>query len=459
MTEILIILFGALTVALTIVCIVLVMSLKKNKNDAAIYEEFRRNREEMARSSKESRDDTTAALGKIENKLNDMLKENYQSRIDLTDKIGASLKSIQEQNAQSSEKQARVVNESIARMQESNEKKLEEMRVTVDEKLTSTLTTRLNSSFKTVSEQLENVYKSLGEMKELSQGVTTNVTSLNRVLTNVKARGTWAEVQLEAILDQTIPGLYVKNYSPKNNAERVEFAIRFPNNDKKGEDVYLPIDSKFPLEDYVRVCDAADNADPDALRVARKALEDRVLAEAKDIKKYICVPQTTPFAVLYLATEGLYAEIASSKTGIAEKLQAQNVMVAGPSTITALLNSFAMGFKAMAINEKADEVRKLLSVAKSQYETFGVTLEKARKKIDEAGKSLDEAQKRNEIINMEMVYDLVGSNESNPAEGKISDQSPIGEALIGKREGDSVQVEVPNGTVRMKILAVSRTQN
>ena len=401
-TEILIIVFGVLTVLLSIVCIALVLSLKKNKNDDAIYEEFRRNREEMARSSKESRDDTTAALGKIESKLNEMLKENYQSRIDLTEKIGASLKSIQEQNAQSSEKQARVVNESITRMQESNEKKLEEMRVTVDEKLTSTLTTRLNSSFKTVSEQLENVYKSLGEMKELSQGVTSNVTSLNRVLTNVKARGTWAEVQLEAILDQTIPGLYVKNYSPKANGERVEFAIRFPNSDKKGEDVYLPIDSKFPLEDYVRVCEAADNADPEGLRIARKALEDRVLAEAKDVKKYICVPQTTPFAVLYLATEGLYAEIASSKTGIAEKLQAQNVMIAGPSTITALLNSFAMGFKAMAINEKADEVRKLLSVAKSQYETFGVTLEKARKKIDEAGKSLEDAQKRNDIINKKL---------------------------------------------------------
>lgn len=397
-TETLLILFGALTVALTIVCIVLIASLKKNKNDDAIFEEFRRNREEMARSSKDSRQETTAALGKIEEKLNNMLKENYQSRIDLSEKVEKSLKDIQEQNAQSSEKQTRVFSESIARMQESNEKKLEEMRVTVDEKLTSTLTTRLNSSFKTVSEQLENVYKSLGEMKELSQGVTTNVTSLNRILTNVKARGTWAEVQLEAILDQTIPGLYVKNYSPKNNAERVEFAIRFPNSDSKGEDIYLPIDSKFPLEDYVRVCEAADNADPEALRVARKALEDRVLAEAKDIKKYICVPKTTPFAVLYLATEGLYAEIASSKSGIAEKLQAQNVMVAGPSTITALLNSFAMGFKAMAINEKADEVRKLLSVAKSQYETFGTVLEKARKKIDEAGKSLDEAQKRNNII-------------------------------------------------------------
>ena len=397
-TEILIILFGALTVALSIICIVLVLSLKKNKNDDAIYEEFRRNREEMAKSGKEARQETTASLGKIEDKLSQMLKENYQSRIDLTEKIAESLKAIQEQNAQSSERQTRVIGESITRMQESNEKKLEEMRETVDEKLTATLSTRLNSSFKTVSEQLENVYKSLGEMKELSQGVTTNVTSLNRILTNVKARGTWAEVQLESILDQTIPGLYVKNYSPKNNSEHVEFAIRFPNSDKRGEDIYLPIDSKFPLEDYVRVCDAADRADPDALQVARKALEDRVLAEAKDIKKYIVVPQTTPFAVLYLATEGLYAEIASSKSGIAEKLQAQNVMIARPSTITALLNSFAMGFKAMAINEKADEVRKLLGAAKTQYETFGNVLEKARKKIDEAGKSLDEARHRNEII-------------------------------------------------------------
>jgi len=396
--ENLIILFGALTIALTIVCIVLVLSLKKNKNDTAIYEEFRRNREEMAKTSKESREETTASLDKIEYRLNQMLKENYQSRIDLTEKISASLKTIQEQNIQSSERQARVIGDSITRMQESNEKKLEEMRSTVDEKLTETLSTRLNSSFKTVSEQLENVYKSLGEMKELSQGVTTNVTSLNRILTNVKARGTWAEVQLQSILDQTIPGLYVKNYSPKNNSEHVEFAVRFPNSDKNGEDIFLPIDSKFPLEDYIRVCDAADRADPEGLQAARKALEDRVFAEAKEIRKYIVVPQTTPFAVLYLATEGLYAEIASSKSGIAEKLQAENIMIAGPSTITALLNSFAMGFKAMAINEKADEVRKLLGAAKTQYETFGNVLEKARKKIDEAGKSLDEARHRNDII-------------------------------------------------------------
>ena len=412
--DILIVILGAISVVLSIVCTVLVLSLKKGRDNDVIYEEFRRNRQEMAQANKETRTETTAALGKIEQKLNDMVKENYESRINLTEKIGESLKSIQQQNAESSDRQTKVIGESISKMQESNEKKLEQMRLTVDEKLTSTLTTRLDSSFKTVSQQLENVYKSLGEMKELSQGVTTNVTSLNRILTNVKARGTWAEVQLEAILDQTIPGLYVKNYSPKNNAERVEFAIRFPNSDKKGEDIYLPIDSKFPLEDYVRVCDAADNADPDGLKAARKALEDRILAEAKDIKKYICVPQTTPFAVLYLATEGLYAEIASSKSGIAEKLQAQNVMVAGPSTITALLNSFAMGFKAMAINEKADEVRKILGAAKAQYDTFGTVLEKAKKKIDEAGKTLDEARHRNEMIQKKLKnVEEIESGEAN----------------------------------------------
>lgn len=396
--DTIIIVLSIVSIALSITCIALVLSLKSNKNNDFIHEEFRRNREELAESVALSRRETSQAIAGVESKLSAMIKENYESRINTTEKIEVVLKSIQEQNSLSFEKLVKSVSEAIAQMQASNEKKLEEMRATVDEKLTSTLTTRLDSSFKTVSEQLQNVYKSLGEMKELSQGVTSNVTSLSRILTNVKARGTWAEVQLESILDQTIPGQYVKNYSPNNNAERVEFAVRFPSNDPQGEDIYLPIDSKFPLEDYVRVCEAADNADAEGLRFARKALEDRVLAEAKEITKYICVPKTTPFVVLYLATEGLYAEIISSKSGIAERLQAQNVMIAGPSTITALLNSFAMGFKAMAINEKADEVRRLLGAAKAQYDTFGVVLEKAKRKIEEAGKTLDEASHRNEII-------------------------------------------------------------
>ena len=249
-----------------------------------------------------------------------------------------------------------------------------------------------------ISEQLEKLYKSLGEMKELSTGVTTNVTNLNRVLTNVKARGTWAEVQLEGILDQTIPNMYEKNFATRpGSSERVEFAIRIPAGDG-GADAYLPVDSKFPMEDYVRLC-SADSADAEEVAKARKALEDRVLSEAKLVTKYINVPATTPFAIMYLATEGLYAEIASSRTGIAERIQREyNIMIAGPTTITALLNSLSMGFRAVAINEKANEVRRLLSVAKAQYEKFGDVLDKAKKKIDEAGRTLVAAQDRNRIM-------------------------------------------------------------
>ncbi len=283
-------------------------------------------------------------------------------------------------------------------MQKSNEEKLEQMRKTVDEKLTETLNQRLNASFKTVSEQLSNVYKSLGEMKELSAGVTDNVKGLNRVLTNVKSRGTWAEVQLGNILDQTIPNMYETNVqtNPKYNG-RVEFAIKIPNSEN-GEFTYLPLDSKFPMEDYARLSAASEAGDLESLDKAKKALEARIKDEAKLIKQYISSPETTPFAIMYLATEGLYAEITASKTGIAERLQADGIMIAGPSTITALLNSLAMGFRTMAINEKANEVWKILGAAKTQYDKFGDLLAKARKKVEEAGKALDEADHRNSII-------------------------------------------------------------
>ena len=362
-------------------------------------DEFSRNRMELSNS--------LDALGK---KLDAMTKANYEHQISLRETVAKSLSDIRSQTAEQNEKQTKLVENAIGKMQESNEKKLDEMRTTVDEKLTSTLTTRLNSSFKTVSEQLEKLYTSLGEMKELSVGVTDNVGALNRVLTNVKARGTWAEVQLETILDQTIPNMYDKNVATgEKDTERVEFAIRIPASDDKSKITYLPVDSKFPLEDYVRLCTAADRADADAVKQARKELETRVYSEAKLIKKYINVPSTTPFAIMYLATEGLYAEIVSSQSGLLEKIQNDcNVMVAGPSTITALLNSLSMGFKTVAINEKANEVRLLLGAAKAQYENFGTILEKAKKKIDEAGRTLDDAQHRNTIIRKKLktVEDL-----------------------------------------------------
>ena len=391
MTDILLIIILVLVVVLIIISLKLLnkkndnteidsqLSVIKNGQETSarmIADEFGRSRTDTGNFQKTLREETDKKLTEMSEILREMTKANY------------------EQN----EKQNLAVSRSLDAIRESNEKKLDEMRKTVDEKLTSTLTTRLNSSFKTVSEQLENVYKSLGEVKELSSGVTTNVSALNRVLTNVKARGTWAEVQLENILDQTIPNMYVKNYSPSSGGEIVEFAIKIPSAEN-GEIIYLPLDSKFPMEDYIRLCDAAENADTQGLKDAHNALEKRVLAEAKDVSKYIHIPDTTPFAIMYLATEGLYAEIASSRTGIVEKIQNEyNILIAGPSTIVALLTSLSMGFKVVAINEKANEVRKLLSVTKVQYEKFGEILEKARKKIDDAGKTLDEAQNRNSII-------------------------------------------------------------
>lgn len=368
----------AVVIVLLIAVIFLIISNKpKEDNSAALLDQ------KLDMTSKR----TDEGLNRVAEQMQKLTEKNYEQML----KINESLN-------ENAEKQTKRVNESITLMQESNEKKLEQMRKTVDEKLTETLNQRLNASFKTVSEQLSRVYQSLGEMKTLSEGVTDNVKGLNRVLTNVKARGTWAEVQLGNILDETIPGMYDTNVktNPKYNGQ-VEFAVRIPNSEDDSV-TYLPIDSKFPMEDYARLSAAADAGNLEELEKAKKALEVRVRDEAKLVKQYISTPETTPFAILYLATEGLYAEITSSKSGIAEKLQTDGIMIAGPSTITALLNSLSMGFRTMAINKKANEVWKVLGAAKTQYEKFGTLLAKAKKKVDEAGKVLDEADHRNEII-------------------------------------------------------------
>ncbi len=346
-----------------------------------------------------NRQENMQMMNNIGGKISDMSEKNLNMQHKITSAVSESLGEMKTANAQQNEKILTMLTTSIDKMTEKNEKKLEEMRATVDEKLTSTLTTRLDSSFKTVSGQLEKLYTSLGEMKELSGGITQNVSSLNRVLTNVKARGTWAEYLLEGILDQTVPNMYVKNFKPEGSKDFVEFAVKLPSGDDSKKITYLPIDSKFPMEDYARLCAAADSADSLAVAEARKALERRVLDEAKAVSKYISVPETTPFAIMYLATEGLYAEIASSKSGLFEKIQNEySVMIAGPTTITALLNSVAMGLRTMAVNEKANEIKELLGAIKKQYDSFDTILAKVRKKIDEAGTSLEEATKRNNLI-------------------------------------------------------------
>ena len=375
--EILLYILIGLCVLIIILLAVLLLRKPKQDNSAELLSQ------KLDINAKQSYDQ----MNYLSKQMQGLTEKNYEQQIKLIETLN-----------NNAEKQTKITSDAISSMQKSNEEKLELMRKTVDEKLTETLNQRLNTSFKTVSEQLSNVYKSLGEMKELSAGVTDNVKGLNRVLTNVKSRGTWAEVQLGNILDQTIPNMYETNVktNPKYNGQ-VEFAIKIPNQED-GSYTYLPVDSKFPMEDYARLSAAAEAGDLEALEKAKKALEARIKDEAKLVKQYISSPQTTPFAIMYLATEGLYAEITASKTGIAEKLQADGIMIAGPSTITALLNSLAMGFRTMAINEKANEVWKILGAAKTQYDKFGDLLTKARKKIEDAGKALDEADHRNSII-------------------------------------------------------------
>lgn len=410
MNNVILIVLLVLTIILLIISIGLLFILlkKKDNEDYSIFlDQEEKTRGDIALLAKEMQrsDSQMSALLRDEFSKSRLESTALQSqqRKEIQDYLERMLARIDKMNADNYEfnmKMSEMISAKLLEMRKGNEEKLEQMRLTVDEKLNETLTKRLDSSFKTVSEQLENVYKSLGEMKVLSSGVTENVTSLNRILTNVKARGTWAEVQLEGLLDQTIPGMYEKNVMTNPQSKNiVEFAVKIPSSDDKSAITYLPIDSKFPVESYIRLCDAADRGDTAAVDSERKALESTIITQAKEIKKYINEPTTTPFAIMYLATEGLYSEIISSKSGIAERCHNEfNIMIAGPSTITALLNSLSVGFKAMAINEKAKEVRVVLAAAKMQYDKFGVLLEKARKKINEASKSLDDAQSRNNII-------------------------------------------------------------
>ena len=360
---------------------ILILLLRRRSGDAGHQTEL------LARQQQAQDNERRAQIERLEAAVQTLREDNYRQQVKL-------LELVQNQ----SDSQTRRLGAFMAEMQKSNEQKLDQMRQTVDEKLTGTLNTRLNASFQTVSQQLESVYKSLGEMQKLSSGVTESVNGLNRVLTNVKSRGTWAEVQLGNILDQTVPGMYDTNVAtnPKYNG-RVEFAVRIPAADGSGH-AWLPIDSKFPMEDYARLTAAAQAGDRQGMESAQKALEQRVRDEAKLVRQYISAPETTPFAVLYLATEGLYAQILGSRSGLAEKLQQQGILLAGPTTVTALLNALAMGFRTLAINRKATEVWQVLGAAKMQYDKFGDLLQKARKKVDDAGKVLDEADHRNHII-------------------------------------------------------------
>jgi DNA recombination protein RmuC len=290
-----------------------------------------------------------------------------------------------------------TVEQRLLALQADNEKRLEQMRATVDEKLHATLEARLGESFKQVAERLEQVHKGLGEMQLLAR----DVGSLNRVLTNVKTRGIFGEVQLAGLLEQVFaPEQYAVNVETvPGSGARVEFALRLPGRRDDGAPLWLPIDAKFPREDYERLVDAQERADAPAADAAAKAIEGRLRAEARAIReKYVAPPHTTDFGILFVPTEGLYAE-ALRRPGLLEALQREHkVMLAGPTTLLATLSSLQMGFRTLALEKRSAEVWEVLGAVKSEFAKFGAVLDKTRRKLDEAQHTIAEAQTRTNVM-------------------------------------------------------------
>jgi len=311
----------------------------------------------------------------------------------LSDTLSTQLQLVSESNARRMVEVRETLEQQLAQLQQTNSAKLDEMRKTVDEKLQTTLETRLGESFKQVADRLEQVHKGLGEMQSLAVGVG----NLQRVLTNVKTRGVFGEVQLEALLEQVLTtDQYAKQVETKpRSGQRVDFAIRFPGRGDDGSPVWLPIDAKFPRDDYERLLDAHERVDLAAVELAGKALEARIRSEAKSIaENYLAAPHTTDFAILFLPVESLYAEVLR-RPGLMDAIQRQHrVTLAGPTTLLAMLNSLHMGFRTLALEQQASEVWKVLGAVKTEFERYGEWVARIKEQVAKASDTLDKADTR-----------------------------------------------------------------
>jgi len=378
---------------LALVLILLVLLLKRGQPESLephLQRLERELRDELGRSGATTRQELTLALSQLQRTVNE------QTLASRTAQDEALLRLTEALNNRLGERMAELrhtVEQRLASIQEVNEKKLEQMRATVDEKLHATLEQRLGESFKQVAERLEQVHKGLGEM----QGLARDVGSLNRVLVNVKTRGTFGETQLAGLLEQVFtPEQYAANVStlPDSN-NRVDFAIRLPGRGDDGTPLWLPIDAKFPREDYERLVDAQEKGEPALAEAAAKAIETRLRNEAASIReKYVGPPHTTDFAILFVPTEGLYAE-ALRRPGLVQALQQDHkIMLAGPTTLLATLNSLQMGFRTLALEKRSAEVWEVLGAVKTEFGKFGEVLAKTKKKLDEAANTIESAEVR-----------------------------------------------------------------
>jgi DNA recombination protein RmuC len=374
------------------------LASKQERLENVVKDEITLNRQETSHSARQSRQELNTTLRSSSESLQQRMVENIRIQKDQLDSFSKQLMAMAKLNEDKLEAMRKTMQTQLQVLQEDNTQKLEQMRATVDEKLQSTLEKRLGESFKLVSERLEQVYKGLGEMRTLATGVG----DLKKVLTNVKTRGTWGEIRLSHILEQILtPDQYDVNVATKKNSnDRVEFAIKLPGPDSdRDQVVWMPIDSKFPQEDYQRLMDAQEAADKELAEKSVKNLETRIKAEAKYIKeKYLDPPNTTDFGIMFLPVEGLYAEVLR-RPGLCDTLQREHrIVVTGPTTLAALLNSLQMGFRTLAIEKRSSEVWELLGVVKTEFSKFGEVLAKTKKKLKEASNTIGQAEVRTRAI-------------------------------------------------------------
>jgi DNA recombination protein RmuC len=388
-----------------LVVITLWIALRRPPPDAGVERQARDLRDEVARSAQGTRQELGVTLGEFQRTLLAQQAEVARTQVASLHELAESLnKQLQELVRSNDQRMGEVrvsVETKLAAIQLDNEKKLEQIRATVDEKLHATLEQRLGASFRQVAERLEQVHRGIGEMQKLA----SDVGSLNRVLTNVKTRGLFGEVQLAALLEQALTlEQYATNVETvPGSGARVEFAVKLPGRRDDGAPLWLPIDCKFPREDYERLVEAQEAADRVGVETHGRAIEMRLRKEALAIRdKYVSPPHTTDFGVMFLPTEGLYAE-ALRRPGLVESLQREyKVMLTGPTTLLATLSSLQMGFRTLALEKRTSEVWETLGAVKTEFSRFGDVLAKTKKKLDEASSSIEMAERRTRVMAREL---------------------------------------------------------
>jgi DNA recombination protein RmuC len=367
------------------------------RNERLVFDEISKNREESSLNAKQVREELNQSVLSFNESILTRMSEIANLQRNQLDIFATQLSSLTKTNEQKLELLRETVEERLLLIQKDNSQKLDQMRATVDNKLSATLDQRLGESFRLISERLEAVHKGLGEMQTLASGVG----DLKKVLTNVKTRGIWGEIQLENLLSQILtPEQYATNVQTKAGSNnRVEFAIKLPARNGHNSIIWLPIDAKFPIEDYERLIEAKDQANLPRIEELSRSLENRIKLEGKTIRdKYLDPPNTTDFGILFLPVEGLYAEVLRSP-GLCEFLQREyKVIITGPTTLAALLNSLQMGFRTLAIEKRSSEVWNLLGTIKTEFGKFVQILEKTQKKLKEASNTIETATKKSRTI-------------------------------------------------------------